>query len=192
MHAPSTRTRRVLGAWGLAFLAVVAPAAAAATEAPPAPPDPAATEAGAAGPSPACPPGTDAIVVLTRPHELWLCARDAPAARYPIALGKGGLGKRSTFDGRTPLGTYPLGAPRPSVKYGTFIPIGYPTPAQAARGFTGYAVGIHGPPRGMDDAHQYPVTEVDWTAGCVATGNDAAIATIAEFVRKRRPRVVIR
>ena len=31
-------------------------------------------------------------------------------------------------------------------------PCGYPTPAQARMGFTGGAIGIHGPPRGCDDA----------------------------------------
>ncbi len=173
MRSGPTRTRRALVAWGLALLAGGARAA---TDAPDASP---------------CPRSGDAVVVLTAERALWLCTDGIPAARYSVALGRSGTGKRHRGDGRTPLGTYALGAPRPSARYGTFIPIAYPTPAQAAHGFTGGAVGIHGPPRGMDAA-TYPVTEVDWTLGCIATGTDEEVGAIADFVRARRPRVVIR
>lgn len=138
-----------------------------------------------------CPPAGDAVVVLAEARALWLCADGIPAARFAVALGRSGVGKRRRGDDRTPLGTYPLGAPRPSELYGTFIPIAYPTPAQAARGFTGAALGIHGPPRGMDRS-SYPVTDVDWTRGCIATGSDDEVGAIAEFVRARRPRLVVR
>jgi hypothetical protein len=138
-----------------------------------------------------CPASGDAIVVLSTVRELWLCADGAPSARFDVALGRGGVGKRRRGDGRTPLGTYALGAPRASTRYGTFIPIGYPTPAQAASGFSGGAVGIHGPPRGMAPS-EYPLTGVDWTLGCVATASDEEIDAIARFVRERRPRVVLR
>jgi hypothetical protein len=138
-----------------------------------------------------CPPSGDAIVVHTRSRELWLCAEGAPPERFAVSLGRGGVGKRRRGDARTPLGTYALGAPRPSARYGTFIPIAYPTPEQAASGFTGSAVGIHGPPRGMD-ASGYPITELDWTLGCIATATDGEVGAIAAFVRERRPRVVIR
>ncbi len=139
-----------------------------------------------------CPPARDAIVVLTGARALWLCAAGAPAARFPVAIGRGGVGKRHRGDGRTPLGTYALGAPRPSTRYGTFIPISYPTARQTTLGLTGGAVGIHGPPRGMDAPAGYPVTELDWTEGCIATGTDGEVGAIAEFVRARRPDVVIR
>ncbi len=138
-----------------------------------------------------CPAAGDAIVVLTDARALWLCEAGAPAARFDVAIGRSGVGKRHRGDGRTPLGTYALAAPRPSERYGTFIAISYPTPGQSARGFTGGAVGIHGPPRGMA-APDYPVTEVDWTQGCIATGTDEEVGAIAEFVRARRPVVVIR
>ncbi len=144
----------------------------------------------APGESP-CPRSGDAIVVLVDERALWLCTDGLPAGRFAVALGRSGAGKRRRGDGRTPLGTYALGAPRPSAKFGTFIPISYPTPTQAARGFTGGAVGIHGPPRGID-APAYPVTEIDWTLGCIATGTDEEVGTIAEFVRAHRARVVIR
>ena len=162
-----------LVAWSLALLAVCAPAV-----------------ADERGDSP-CPRSGDTIVVLTGDRVLWLCAAGAPAARFPIALGRSGVGKRHRGDGRTPLGRYGLGTPRPSALYGTFIAISYPTPEQAARGFTGGAVGIHGPPRGKA-APDYPVTELDWTLGCIATGTDGEVVTIADFVRAHRPAVVIR
>ncbi len=173
MRGDLTRSGRALAAWGLAFLSVCVPAAA---------------EEPAASP---CPRAGHAIVVLTGERVLWLCTSGAPAARFAVALGRSGIGKHRRGDGRTPLGTYALGVPRPSVQFGTFIPISYPTPAQAAHGFTGGAVGIHGPPRGMD-APVYPVTEVDWTLGCIATGTDEEVGAIAAFVRARQPRVVIR
>jgi hypothetical protein len=138
-----------------------------------------------------CPASGDTIVVLSPAHELWLCMNGALSARFAVAIGRSGVGKRRRGDGRTPLGTYVVGPPRPSARYGTFIPIGYPTPQQAGRGFSGAAVGIHGPPRGMD-ASEYPVTEIDWTLGCIATGTDEEIGAIADFVRDRRPLVVIR
>jgi murein L,D-transpeptidase YafK len=130
-------------------------------------------------------------VVLSRERELWLCAAGAPAARFAVALGRSGVGKRRRGDGRTPLGTYALGAPRASARYGIFIPIAYPTAEQAARGFSGGAVGIHGPPRGMP-ATEYPITEIDWTQGCIATATDGEVAAIAEFVRGREPIVAFR
>jgi murein L,D-transpeptidase YafK len=138
-----------------------------------------------------CPPSGDAVVVVAASRELWLCERGVPAVRFAVALGRGGVGKRRQGDRRTPLGTYGLGTPRPSAKYGTFIPIGYPTPEQAARGFSGTAVGIHGPPLALDPA-EYPVTETDWTLGCIATGTQAEVGAIAAFVRERQPVVVIR
>jgi hypothetical protein len=148
------------------------------------------TDAGAAE-VPPCPPSGDAVVVLTRAHELWLCATGVAPARFAVALGRGGVGKRRRGDARTPLGTYSLGSPRASERFGTFIPIGYPTPAQAARGRSGASIGIHGPPRGMD-ATRYPVTGMDWTLGCIATGTDADVGAIAAFVRRRQPAIELR
>jgi hypothetical protein len=138
-----------------------------------------------------CPRSGDAVVVDTRTHDLWLCAGGESPARFTVALGRSGVGKRRSGDGRTPLGRYALGEPRSSERYGMFIPIGYPTAAQAARGSTGAAVGIHGPPRGMDAA-RYPVTGVDWTEGCIATGSDEEVGAIAGFVITRKPKIVIR
>jgi len=138
-----------------------------------------------------CPDAGSAVAVLTRKRELWLCSDGAPAQRFQVALGQRGLDKRRKGDGRTPLGTYSLGAPRPSGQFGIFIPIEYPTPEQARQGHTGSTVGIHGPPRGKAEP-SYPSTAFDWTLGCVATGTDEDIEVIARFVRERQPVVVIR
>ena len=101
------------------------------------------------------------------------------------------MDKKRAGDRRTPLGTYVLGAPRPSGRFGIFIPIGYPTPEQASEGRSGGDLGIHGPPRGKAEP-EWPTTAFDWTKGCVATGTDADVEVIASFVRERQPVVVIR
>lgn len=137
-----------------------------------------------------CPEGGDVVVVIARKRELWLCQEGAAMAKFPVAIGRGGVDKRRKGDGRTPLGTYRLGSPRQSAQYGVFIPIDYPTPEQAANGFTGSTVGIHGPPRGLTEP-EYPTTAVDWTQGCIATGVDDDIGVIADFVRARQPVLVV-
>ena len=142
----------------------------------------------AAGP---CPEKGEVVTVVAKKHELWLCQDGAAVGRFRVALGRGGLDKRRRGDSRTPLGTYALGLPRPSVQYGVFIPIDYPTPEQVAQGFTGSEVGIHGPPRGLSEP-EYPLSWVDWTRGCIATALDAEIERIAEFVRAHQPLLVIR
>ncbi len=161
----------------LAFLLSLAPAAPRAD-----------TPAGLSSP---CTPAGDIIAVIIRKRELWLCHDGAAKARFQVAIGRGGIDKHTQGDGKTPLGTYALGSPRTSPEYGVFIPIDYPTPDQAAQGFTGSAVGIHGPPRGLTEP-EYPTTVFDWTEGCIATGTDADIDAIASFVREWHPSVDIR
>ena len=138
-----------------------------------------------------CPEKGDVVTVIARKRQLWLCRDGAPLAKFRVAMGRGGVDKRAKGDGRTPLGTYSLGSPRRSGQFGVFIPIAYPTPDQAASGFTGSNVGIHGPPRGLTEP-EYPTTAIDWTQGCIATGIDADIGVIAEFVRERQPLLVVR
>lgn len=139
----------------------------------------------------ACAVDGNLVVVETHAHTLWLCSERRALARMKVALGRGGLDKTREGDGRTPIGTYSLGAPRPSSRFGTFIPIGYPTAEQRARGLTGKNVGIHGPERRAMWLRSLS-TWIDWTAGCVATGTDDEIAVVAAFVRERSPRVVLR
>jgi murein L,D-transpeptidase YafK len=133
----------------------------------------------------------DMVVVDTSTHSLWLCCERRAIAKFRVALGRSGLEKTREGDGRTPLGTYALGEPRTSARFGLFIPIAYPTAEQQARGFTGTNVGIHGPDRRTSWLGGAS-TLVDWTAGCIATGTQTEISQVATFVRERRPRVLIR
>ncbi|HYQ80983.1 MAG TPA: L,D-transpeptidase [Anaeromyxobacteraceae bacterium] len=129
------------------------------------------------------------VVVDTRQRGLFLCEGGQPLERFTVAVGRGGTGKQARGDLRTPLGTYPLGAPRPSRRYGIFIPVGYPTPAQQRQGLTGTAVGIHGPARALRWLGPLN-TFYDWTAGCVVVGSDAEMDRIAGWVLRRRPAAV--
>jgi murein L,D-transpeptidase YafK len=138
-----------------------------------------------------CPTTGDVVAVFTRKREIWLCRHGSEVGRIPVALGRGGNGKKRTGDHRTPLGAYTFGTPRPSKLYGTFIPIAYPTREQASNGHSGSALGIHGPPRGQSEP-EYPTTAFDWTMGCVATGTDSDVETIAEFVRRYQPTLLVR
>lgn len=77
------------------------------------------------------------IVVDLAQHALALCDRDKLVEAFVVRLGRGGIGKTREGDGRTPIGTYTLGVPRPSNRYGTFIPVGFPTEEQKKKGYTG-------------------------------------------------------
>ena len=135
-------------------------------------------------PAEPCAERPTSIEVRTTDRTLTLCERGAPVARFAIALGVGGIGKRRRGDNKTPLGTYALGSPRRSQDFGTFIPVGYPTAAQARAGFTGSAVGIHGPARPFVHAGRLN-TMTDWTAGCIAVGSDEEIERVAAWLRQR-------
>lgn len=131
------------------------------------------------------------VLIVTKDHRLSLCEGGREVASYRVALGRAGTGKRVRGDHKTPLGDYALGAPRPSSRFGTFIPIAYPTREQRLRGFTGSAVGIHGPARRFRWAGRLSAW-LDWTAGCVALGTDDEVEAIAAWVRARKPAVAIR
>lgn len=143
---------------------------------------------GAADP---CPTAATPVVVTTASRTLWLCEGGRAAARFPVALGSRGTGKRIEGDRKTPLGTYTLGSPRPSSGYGTFIPVGYPTDEERRRGFTGSAVGIHGPRRQLRWAGPANAW-LDWTGGCIALPDDAAIARVAALAQGGQVSVTVR
>jgi hypothetical protein len=138
--------------------------------------------AGRAGATGSCTSADARIVVDTGAHRLVLCERAREVAVFPVRLGRGGVGKTSEGDGKTPLGAYPLGEPRKSDRYGTFIPIGYPTPEQRRRGFTGGDVGVHGPHRLVRWLGAL-VNSFDSSNGCVGLATDDEMATIAAWVR---------
>ena len=123
------------------------------------------------------------IVVETAKHRLALCTGGQEAAVFGIRLGRGGVGKQAEGDGKTPLGTYALGAPRPSKRFGTFIPIGYPTVEQRKQGFTGGDVGVHGPFRWVRWLGSL-VNTFDSSDGCVGVATDEEINAIADWIAK--------
>ena len=133
-----------------------------------------------------CAPRETGVVVDTRAHRMHLCAAGELHHTFAVALGTRGAGKQREGDNRTPLGRYGLGPPRASKDFHIFVPVGYPTPAQARLGFTGGAIGIHGPPRGYSTLAQLAMlVSQDWTAGCIAVASDADIETVATWVRKQ-------
>jgi murein L,D-transpeptidase YafK len=139
----------------------------------------------AAGP---CTDRGTALYVSATERVLWLCESGQAKDSLPVALGKGGVGKRVEGDAKVPLGEYPLAAPRVSKAYHLFIPVGYPTPSQRLKGFTGGAIGVHGPIRG----YAGPIAlAIDWTLGCIAVGTDDEIGRVADWVKTSKARRII-
>src|SRR5262245_23020442 len=134
--------------------------------------------------------GAAMVVVDTGEHTLTLCERGRAAAAHPVRLGHGGVGKTREGDGKTPLGTYLLGPPRPSVAFGTFVPIGYPTEAQRALGSPGSAVGVHGPGRAVTWAGAL-VSVADTTDGCVGVATDAEMASLVAWLRRENAQTIV-
>jgi len=129
------------------------------------------------------------VVVDLGSHTLALCEKDKARGTYAVRLGRGGTGKTREGDGKTPVGTYALGEPRPSKRYGTFIPIGFPTEEQKKMGYTGSAVGVHGPARAVRWLGSL-VNTFDSSDGCVGVARDAEILEIANWVRATSVRTI--
>ena len=126
------------------------------------------------------------MVVDTRTHQMHLCEGGKVDRTFAVALGTSGVGKQHEGDNRTPLGRYGLGSPRASKDFHVFVPVGYPTREQARMGFTGGAIGIHGPPRGYGTLAQLAMlVSRDWTAGCIAVATNEDIDAVAAWVRAR-------
>ena len=138
---------------------------------------------------PRCEEAGTYIDVDTAAHRLYLCSDHDAERAYDVRLGWGGVGKTTEGDQRTPLGEYPLGAPRPSAKYGTFVPIGYPTAEQKANGFTGSAVGVHGPDRKYVWLGSFNNT-LDTTDGCVGLATDDEMTEISTWLRANPARSI--
>ena len=130
------------------------------------------------------------VWVDTRAHRLYTCDAKITVRWYDIRLGRHGTGKTRAGDGKTPLGTYSLGKPRASKKYGTFVPVAYPTADQARRGFTGSAIGIHGPLRSVKWLGR-AVNWFDTSDGCIGLATDDDMAALVEWVRARKVRTVV-
>jgi hypothetical protein len=132
----------------------------------------------------ACNAGDARIVVDLTKHVLTLCDGKLPAGSFTVWLGRGGAGKTREGDGKTPVGTYRLGPPRTSNRFGTFIPIEYPSEEQKKLGYTGGDVGIHGPPRWARWLGRL-VSAFDLSRGCVGLARDREIEQVASWVRTR-------
>jgi len=136
------------------------------------------------GTLPGC-PSTEAVVFVdTHAHVLLACEGGLAAHAYRVRLGSGGAGKTREGDRRTPLGVYGLAAPRRSERFGTFVPVGYPTAAQVALGYTGSAIGVHGPPRALRPFGRY-LSAFDTTAGCVGLASDAEMDELRGWIEAR-------
>jgi murein L,D-transpeptidase YafK len=136
----------------------------------------------AAGAAPVCSAPDARIVVHLKEHVLLLCEKDKVMGTFGVRLGSGGTGKSREGDKKTPVGEYGLGEPRPSKSFGTVIPIGYPTAEQQKAGFTGGAVGVHGPHRWISWLGRL-VNTFDSSDGCVGVATDAEIERISNWVR---------
>ncbi|HXU03570.1 MAG TPA: L,D-transpeptidase, partial [Polyangia bacterium] len=134
--------------------------------------------------SSSCAPDETGVVVDTRARRMHLCNDGKIDRTFVVALGMRGVGKQRHGDARTPLGRYGLGRPRASQYFHIFVPVQYPTPAQARLGFTGSAIGIHGPPHGWTPARLAALVAQDWTAGCIAVETEEDIEAVAAWIRK--------
>ena len=124
---------------------------------------------------------TPVVLVYSRTHLIYLFESGETVARYDVALGANGMDKRAEGDRRTPLGTYRLGVPRVSSRFGIFIPVLNPTLDQVQQRYTGSAIGIHGPERPRQCDGIVNIMS-NWTEGCIAVANDQFIWDIAGFV----------
>lgn len=124
------------------------------------------------------------ILADTDIQVIFLCKSGKSVGDYDFSMGRNGVDKRVAADKRTPIGRYALGKPGASVDgFKVFIPIGYPTLDQKKAGYTGSAIGIHGPHRNFRCAG-FLNTAVNWTQGCLAVASDAYIKEIGRFAEQ--------
>jgi murein L,D-transpeptidase YafK len=137
-----------------------------------------------------CPASGAVVLVDTASRTLCLCNRGEMQGQFRVALGRGGVAKQAEGDGRTPIGAYGLSEARPSSRFGLFLPVGYPTPEQEKLGYTGSAVGVHGPHVAFFWLRHATVW-LNWTAGCIAVGTQSDIEAIAEWVHSTGAREIV-
>jgi len=130
--------------------------------------------------------GTAIVVELER-NKMYLCRNNRIEEKYRVALGRGGFGKTKRGDLKTPRGTYGLDVGRSSDRFYRFLGVGYPTKKQKSLGYTGSAIGVHGPERRMGRLG-WVSRYKNWTAGCIAVGTVREIDSIDAWVRKHGAR----
>lgn len=114
------------------------------------------------------------------------CMGEKPEFAMKVSIGTQGLGKTREGNRKSPVGSYWLGYPRTSLQFGIFIPVGYPNMDNISKGYTGSAIGLHGPMRFMTCLPQKSL-EKNWTAGCLAVARDSQIIEISEWILKNWP-----
>ena len=70
-------------------------------------------------------------------HRMHLCRRGKAERTFAVALGSAASASSARATTARRSGGYPLGPPRASHDFHIFVPVAYPTPAQARLGFTG-------------------------------------------------------
>lgn len=127
-------------------------------------------------------PLSSGINVHTSKRILNICKHGNVVKTFKVALGYKGIGKKRAGDNKTPIGLYRLAYPRKSNQFKVFIPILYPTSSQAAAGYTGRDVGIHGPTQ-SSRAFSWLNNLPGSTRGCVAVGKNSYIEYVAKWVK---------
>jgi hypothetical protein len=134
---------------------------------------------------------TPHLFVAAADHRLFLCRAKKAEASFAVRLARSGVGKTREGDDKLPIGTYDLGAPRRSDRYGLFIPIGYPTAGERRRGYTGGSVGVHGPDRRVRWLGHL-VNTFDTTNGCVGVATDQEMEQVASWIRRTHAATIVR
>lgn len=138
-------------------------------------------------PAEICKSRTQEMVYVDKTRTLAACLSDKVEFAMRVSIGSSGLGKTRSGNRKSPFGTYWLGYPRHSELFGIFIPVGYPNIANIAAGYTGDAIGVHGPMRGVLNCHPSLSLATNWTAGCIAVSRDSQIIAVSEWVLAHWP-----
>jgi len=130
-------------------------------------------------------PKVTQVQVHKADRKLYLFHHDKLLKTYDVALGFAPQGhKQFEGDGKTPEGLYYISHRNPDSNYHLSLRVSYPNEAdvafaKAAGKKPGGDIFIHGAPNG-------PVSQRDWTLGCVAV-TDREIETIYAMVTPGTP-----
>ncbi len=137
----------------------------------------------------------EVFVADTGAGKLHRFVRASSDAKYrdsrDISIGRNGVGKKRSWDRRTPLGVFfiteQLDTSRLHEKYGvTAFPLDYPNAWDRRQGRTGDGIWIHGAAPG--DGHRPPLD----TDGCIALSNDGILALVDELEPLITPVIITR
>lgn len=130
-------------------------------------------------------PKVTQVQVHKADRKLYLFHNDKVLKTYDVALGFAPQGhKEFEGDGKTPEGLYYISHRNPGSNYHRSLRVSYPNEAdvayaKAAGKSPGGDIFIHGAPNG-------PITQRDWTLGCVAV-TDREMETIYAMVKPGTP-----